>query len=68
MLIAAKKQPDNFDKILQTKAILRKIFDAEMLIGILSTTPLQILCRIILNSKVISKSIIDPDYNFWRNS
>ena len=34
----------------------------------LPTTLLQTFCKIILNSKVIIKSIIDPDDNFSRNS
>ena len=34
----------------------------------LPTTLLQIFCRTILNYKVIVKSIIDADDNFWRNS
>ena len=29
---------------------------------------LRIFCKIIPNFKVIVKSIIDPDDNFWRNS
>ena len=61
-----QNQPDNFDEILQAKAELA-FFKAEMFIGALSPTLLQIFCKIILNSKVIVKSIIDPDDNFWRN-
>ena len=45
-----------------------KIFEGGMLIRILPTTPLQIFCKIILNSQVIVKSIIGPDDNFSRNS
>ena len=45
-----------------------KIFEGEMLIRTLPTTLLQIFCKIILNSKVIVKSIIDPDDNSWMNS
>ena len=37
------------------------IFEGEMLIRTLSTTLLQIFCKIILISKVIIESIIDPD-------
>ena len=50
------------------KRTCRKIFEGEMLIRTLSTTLLQIFCKIILNSEVIVKSIIDPDDNFLRNS
>ena len=32
-----------------------------MFIKSLSTTPLQIFCKIVLNGQVIDKSIIDPD-------
>ena len=39
-----------------------------MLIRTLPTISLQIFCKMIINSKVIIKSIIDPDDNFWRNS
>ena len=35
-----------------------------MLFRIMPTTILQIVCKIILNSKVIIKSIKDPDDNF----
>ena len=49
------------------KAVLGKIFDAEMSIRTLPTTLLQIFCKIILISKVIIKSIIDADDNIWRN-
>ena len=34
----------------------------------LPTTLLQILCKIILISKVITKSILDPDDDFLMNS
>ena len=47
---------------------MRKIFHGKMLIKILSTTHFQIFCKIILNFKVIVKSIIYPDDNFRRNS
>ena len=43
-------------------------FVREMLIRTLSTNLLQIFCEIFLNSKVIVKSIIDPDDNFYGNS
>ena len=39
------------------------MFQGGMLIRTLPTTLLQIFCKIILNSQVIIKSIIDPDNN-----
>ena len=39
-----------------------------MLNRTLPTTLIQIFCKIIFNSKVIVKSIIDADDNFWRSS
>ena len=45
-------------------SIVEKIFEGEMLIRTLPTTLLQIFCNISCNSKVIVKSIIDPDNNF----
>ena len=59
--ILGKKQPDTFDNIFQAKALVRKIFDGEKLFRTLQPTLLQIFCKIILNSKVVRKSIIDPD-------
>ena len=41
-----------------------KLFEREMLIRILPTTPLQIFCEIILNFQVIVKSVIVPDEKF----
>ena len=58
---ASKKQPDNFDKILQVKM-------GEMLFKRLPTTLLQIFSKNILNSKVIVKSFIYPDNNSLMNS
>ena len=40
---------------------IQKIFDEDMSIRTLPTTLLQIFCKISFNSKVIVKSIIDPD-------
>ena len=45
-----------------------KIFEEGMFLKTFSTTLLQIFCKISINSKVIIKSIIDPDDNCWRNS
>ena len=50
------------------KGIDGKIFYGEMLIKTLPKTLLQIVCNIIVNSKVIVKSILVPDDNCWRNS
>ena len=44
------------------------MFDGEMLIKTLPPTLLQIFCEIFHISKVIVKSIVDPDDNFWMNS
>ena len=51
----------NFDEIFLVKSLFVKIFEREML----TTTLLQIYCKIVLNSKVIVKSIFVPDDNFW---
>ena len=48
---SGQNQPDNFE--------------GEMLTKTLPTTLLQIFCKIIPKSKVIVKSITDPDDNFW---
>ena len=46
------------------KALVKEIFEAEMLMGKLLTILLQIICKQILNFKVIIKSIINPDDTF----
>ena len=55
------KWPDNFDEILQAKAkfgrYLKRKYHSEQ------TTLIQIFCKILLNSIVIIRSIIDPGYN-----
>ena len=35
-----------------------------MFIKTLPTTPLQIVCEMVLNSKVMVKSLVNPDNNF----
>ena len=45
-----------------------KIFEGEILIRTLPTILLEIFCKIILNPKVIVKSIHDPDDNSVMNS
>ena len=45
------------------KSIVRKIFDGEISITTFRTTLLELICKIILNSKVLVKNIIDPDDN-----
>ena len=42
---------------------MKKIVDGEMLIMTLPTTLLENICKITFNSKVIYKSITDPDDN-----
>ena len=44
------------------------MMQGEMVIRTLSTTILQILCKIFSNSKVIVKSITGQDDIFWKNS
>ena len=44
--------------------MIGKLFKGEMLFRTLSTTLFQIFSKIILNSKVSVKSILDPDDNF----
>ena len=44
-----------------------KIFEVEILVRTLPITFLQTFCKIIFNSKVITKNISEPDENFWRN-
>ena len=51
-------------QVYQAKQLLGKYFEGGMLIRTLPATFLQIFCKIILNSKVIVKNIIDPDDNF----
>ena len=42
-----------------------KIFDGEMFIGTRLTNLLQIFCKMIVNFKVIVKSMKDPDDTRW---
>ena len=67
-MLAAAKTAWPFWWNLAGKSIIRKIFDGEMLNKIIPTTLLQIFCETIINSKVIVKSIEDPDDNVWRSS
>ena len=46
------------------ECILGKIFEVEMLIRTLPTTLVQILCKLISNSKVIVKINAETDENF----
>ena len=52
---------------LARKQDFRKYMKVEMLIGTEKTTLYQIFKNIIINSKVIVKSILDPDDNFERS-
>ena len=47
--------------------MVRIIHDVEMFIRTLPTSLLQIFGKITLNTKVIVKSIIDPDVNFSKS-
>ena len=67
IFVHGQKQSNNFDENLQVKAKLRKIFNGEILFRTSLKTLFHILCKIFLNSKVIVKSIKDPDDNFKRN-
>ena len=58
-----QKQSDNFDKSFKQKQNW-KIFEGEMLIRTLAVTLLQMFCKITVNSKIIVKSMLDPDINF----
>ena len=49
----APKPPDYFDDFSPTDAIIGKTFEGEILIQIQITTPLQIFCKLKINSKVI---------------
>ena len=62
--MSSQKQPDNIGEFFQPKAYLCKMFEGELFIRSISTTPLQIVCKIILNFQVIVKSIRDQDGNF----
>ena len=61
MPVAAKTVGQLILVIKLTKAIFKKIFGGELIIRTLSTTPLQIICKSMLHSKVIFKSMTDPD-------
>ena len=49
----APKPPDYFDDISLTEAIVEKTLEGEILIKIKIITPLQIFCKLKINSKVI---------------
>ena len=54
--------PDNICQVnLSLKSNDWKIFEGELFIITLSTTPLQIVCKLLLHSKVIFKSMTSPD-------
>ena len=63
LMLSGQKRSVSYDEILKAKAYLEKIFEAEVLFRTLPAIPLQIFCKMILNSKVITRSIIDPDNN-----
>ena len=68
LMLKAAKTTWQFLWNLSNESIVEKIFEGELLIRTLPTTLLQIFCKISCNSKVIVKSIIDPDDNFQRMS
>ena len=64
--LRSQKQPDNFDKKkIPSKSKVGKIFDGEMFIRTRPTNLLQIFCKMIVNFKVIVKSMKDPDDTRW---
>ena len=64
-----QNQLDNFGEIFQAKAYLGKYLKEKYLSEQYQQLTLHhIFCKIILNYKVIPKSILDPDDNCWRNS
>ena len=65
MLTAAKSSLTN---LIPGKSIFREIFEGMIFYRTIPTTLLQIFCKIILNSKVIVKSIVVPDGNWKWNS
>ena len=67
-ILSGQKQSDNFGKISQLKRVLGKIFEGEIFIRSLPTTPLQIFCKTIHNFQVIVKSIKNTDNNFMSYS
>ena len=67
LMLAAAKTAWQFWWNLSSKSVFGKIFEGEMLIRTLPTTLLQIFCKISFNPKVIVRSTIDPDDNFYRN-
>ena len=48
---------------LSALSLIGKLFEGEMLFRTLPITLLQIFSKIILNSKISAKSILDPDDN-----
>ena len=50
-----------FGGYLTDKSIIRKTFEGVLLFRTHPTIPLQIFCEFMINSKVISKSIIGAD-------
>ena len=68
LILAAAESTWQFWWNLWRESILKKNFDGDMLIRTLPATFLEKNCKIIVNSKVIIKSIIDPDDNLLRSS
>ena len=66
-LSVAKSSLTIVDKF-SSESLVWKMFEGEMLIITLSTTLLEIFCKIILNFQVIVKSFTDPKDNFKKTS
>ena len=66
LTMASFKQPGYISEILKAIEYFGKRIIGKLLIRIVTTTLLQIFCKIILNSKVIIKSRIKPDNSFMR--
>ena len=57
----AAKTARQFWRYLTNKSNIQKIFEEELFIATLSTTLLQIFCKVMLHSKIIFKSMSGPD-------
>ena len=68
MLKAAKYSLTIVYEINRGKSKVKKIFEGEMFMRTLIIILLQIFSKITLYFKLIVKSILGPDDNFWRNS
>ena len=60
-MFVAAKTAWQFWWYLSNQSNLKKIFEGELFIKFLSTTFLQMFCKLMLNFKVIFKSMTAPD-------